>query len=139
MFRRELHVFFGFGVVVVVHPERAGSHMKIKELTWAAGLLEGEGCFREKHTQNRKGGSNYYYPHIQCNMTDEDVIRKLHDTVGVGTVSGPHFRGKNKPSWTWQVTGGHAASLMLLLRPYMGERRTAKIDHILNAYNVITH
>lgn len=99
------------------------------ELYWVAGLLEGEGCFNVSFA-----GS--FRVTVKCNMTDEDVIRRLHKIVGAGTVRGPVEKkaqnGRGKPQWIWTLgrTQG-AEELMRALHPLMGTRRAAKIDAIL--------
>lgn len=109
------------------------------QLAWIAGILEGEGSFVEKHV--KKGGRNYYYAKIQCGMTDEDVVRRLHTLTGVGNVNGPSVPRKagHKPMWHWSV-GAQADVIPLLraLKPLMGKRRSEKIAYLLDAYNVIT-
>jgi len=90
-------------------------------LSWMAGLLEGEGCF------------SYDAPALQvrCQMTDEDVVRKLHLLAGFGNVnevSPPVKYPNHKTSWEWKSRSSadvHAFELAIL--PYMGERRTQKI------------
>jgi hypothetical protein len=51
---------------------------------WAAGILEGEGCFS---IHRRKDRSNTLNTAIHCEMTDEDIIRRLHAVFKVGTVN----------------------------------------------------
>lgn len=95
--------------------------MKLEDVTWIAGLLEGEGTF------DTDGASRQI--RIRCEMTDEDVINKLHVLSGGGAihVSYRHTRNGNKTTWTWDIRGKLAYELELAILPYMGERRTAKI------------
>lgn len=94
---------------------------------WMAALLEGEGHFGQK----RKGS-----PTVTVEMTDEDVVRRLHQFAGVGTVTPIDRRRADwKPSWIWKVQGKHeAAQVMLRVFPYMGHRRQKKILEILAEY-----
>lgn len=99
------------------------------ELHWVAGLLEGEGCFSVKV-------DSYVRLEIRCNMTDEDVIYRLRETVGVGNVRGPIEKrtrnGVAKPQWLWTLGRRDGAEeLMSLLLPLMGARRSAKIRFAL--------
>jgi hypothetical protein len=100
------------------------------ELAWVVGLLEGEGCFGWHRTQKK-----YKYPRVQFATTDEDVIRKFHAIVEVGSTTGPRaYTGAKahwKPRWDWYVTGKKAEELMTLLLPYMGERRQAAIREVI--------
>lgn len=101
--------------------------MNDTETAWVAGLLEGEGCFHLK----KKYGS-----YINCSMTDEDVIRRLHALVGCGTVTPVQPRKEGyKRVWTWR-TGARedVERLCVLLLPWMGERRSEKIHSILGEF-----
>lgn len=100
-------------------------------LAWAAGVIEGEGWIGL-----RRGHS----PGIRVAMADEDVVRRLHEVTGVGTFGGPYDRTKygpdRKPMWLWQVQDtAEARHLMIRLRPFMGARRTAAIDHVFETNN----
>lgn len=72
-------------------------------------------------------------------MTDEDTIRALHETVGVGTVV---YRSNNsktrhdgairKDTWIWTVQNFTGIEFVLReILPYMSIRRTAKIKELL--------
>jgi hypothetical protein len=94
---------------------------------WLAGLFEGEGSVWITY---RKDGT----PRVHCRitMTDEDVIRKAHDIAGVGNVHGPYIKEEHKPKWEWLVGRREdITSILTRLLPYMGERRTAKMQECL--------
>jgi len=102
--------------------------MKKSDLTWAAGLLEGEGCFYTQHARR--------YPAVKCNMTDRDVVVRLYRLFGVGHlqyIHTPFMRARGwKVQWSWQVQAqADARRVMRLVLPYMGKRRTAKIKELL--------
>jgi hypothetical protein len=62
-------------------------------------------------------------------MTDEDVVARVAELLGVGYVK--HVSSRNpawKPSYFAHLQGQRAVRLMLELRPLMGERRKAQID-----------
>lgn len=102
-----------------------GVPTQLELYAWAAGVLEGEGSFT-LHNRN--------YPRVTCSMTDKDILDRLVAVLG-GRVterlrknSGqPHW----KPAWSWYVCGNEAAAVMRLVHPWMGERRGARIDHVL--------
>lgn len=107
------------------------------DAAWVAGLLEGEGCFsifkRTTSTQNHK------QLNIQCTMTDEDVILKLQDILKLGNIHKVQPSGSKrdgtpyKPAYKWAVDN-HAGQKFILesILPYLGERRTAKANELLN-------
>ena len=118
--------------------EAAHLHKKECEYAWAAGLLEGEGCFSLHHRKDRKSVSGTTA--IFCEMTDEDVVLKLLDIFDVGTVikrpntSGRNDRRVRKPTWIWSVQN-KTGQLEVLLRvmPYLGMRRLAKAKELLKS------
>jgi hypothetical protein len=104
------------------------------ELAWLAGLLEGEASFLAPSTL--VGGESYRYPKIVVNMADRDVIEHAASLLGGNVVyplppSQPHY----KPQFRAALSGWAAAERMRELRPWMGERRGAKIDSILAEYD----
>ena len=96
------------------------------ELSWVAGLLEGEGCFRAlKSVRNIS---------VACQMTDLDVLRRLQYVVG-GLINGPYQTPGRRPRSTWQVRGAQARVLMAQLLPQMGLRRSKRIKQLMRAYD----
>jgi hypothetical protein len=99
----------------------------IRSVEWAAGLFEGEGCFTIKRGR---------YPAALLSMTDEDVIRDFHETVGFGRMYGP-FPYKNpkwKPCWKWTTTNAaEFEPFAELMAPHMGARRSARLAEVRQA------
>ena len=113
------------GVRIPYGPLRTkGKQLNDLERGWIAGLLEGEATFLINHGSAR----------IICEMTDFDVIKRLHDLCG-GTVSYPKYRAKEhyKKTAKWQISGPKAADLMVSILPLMFSRRSAKIEGILDS------
>ena len=97
------------------------------EVAWLAGLLEGEGCFTSSTRSS---------PRISLGMTDVDVITKA-TMIMRADVSRIRIVNQidRKISYVIQVGGAKAIKWMKLIRPYMGDRRGAKIDELLEAVN----
>lgn len=108
-----------------LRPEADGEDALI-EIIWAAGLFEGEGSICV-HTS--AGKYVYKRVHLALSTTDEDVVRRFHAAVGLGTINGP-YQGTNKRYWQWRVTGTKARVVLERLLPYLGERRTAKAEEV---------
>jgi len=114
------------------------------QIAWAAGILEGEGCFsifkRASSTTNHKQLC------IQCTMTDRDVITKLADIFGVGRISEVQPTGTKrdgtpyKLAYKWAVDN-HAGQRLILesIMPHLGERRKAKAEELLEYINARTN
>lgn len=108
-------------------------------VAWAAGLLEGEGCFS---IFRRKDRYKTCTTAVHCEMTDEDTIIKLHSVFNVGTVltrpnmSGRKDRRERKPTYIWSVQNQAGIKLVCgAILPYMGTRRTTKINELLGYIN----
>src|SRR5271166_6037972 len=93
-------------------------------VAWAAGIFEGEGSF-SSHTVNGKT-----YPHAAVEMKDEDIVRRYHEIVGVGTFSQRNVRDSRYTSSVQDIAGFRA--LVDLLEPWLGIRRRAKARQILD-------
>jgi hypothetical protein len=100
--------------------------MTENEIAWLAGYLEGEGSFVchpiKKHLMTLK---------ITFQSTDEDVSKKAASLMKAN-INGPYHRqgrANRKPYWTVHISGDRAVSLMQLLLPQMGIRRSQQINN----------
>ena len=101
------------------------------EIQWLAGLLEGEGCFG---AWGPIRGGRRLRAAVSLKMTDRDVVERAHALLGLETIvmTKGDSRGKGwSDTYVWQANGATAERIMRLVLPYMGERRTAKINEIL--------
>lgn len=104
--------------------------MQDTDIAWVAGLLEGEGCFSIYERKNRPNTTDCA---IHCEMTDEDVIRKLHNIVGVGNISYRPARRNRQPTWILSVYKKHDIfKILISIMPYMSKRRLAKASEIFS-------
>ncbi len=94
------------------------------EVAWLAGLLEGEGSF---FLQRRRS------PCIRLQMVDKDVVVRAAALMGVGTRFVPRRRPNWSDQWKAAVQGHPALTVMAAVRPFMGNRRGADIDRLLNS------
>ncbi|QIG69442.1 putative LAGLIDADG/HNH homing endonuclease protein [Rhizobium phage RHph_N3_13] len=99
---------------------------------WAAGILEGEGCFS---LNKKKDRLNTYISAIHCEMTDEDVIKSLFEIFKVGNYYPIKKRADDiirKPSWRWTVyKQADVFGVLMKISPYMHSRRKEKISHLI--------
>ncbi len=98
------------------------------DLHWLAGLLEGESSFMESCP------SHPNCPRISLMMTDLDIVQRAAGILGVSLHSYPSKKGY-KPTHQLALKGKQAVEVMKQLRPLMGARRQAKIDHAIAAYD----
>jgi hypothetical protein len=99
----------------------------IETVGWAAGLIEGEGCFYAV------AGPPRTHCRIRVVMTDRDVLEKLSAAFNVGCVEPYHLTqglGK-KQLYRWDAT--RRADVLAIcdsIYPFMGSRRRAQIDRL---------
>lgn len=97
-----------------------------RELAWAAGLFEGEGCIGSTKSDN--------YPRLTLSTTDEDTIRRFHAAVGgFGNVGAPFWAPlSTKPVWRWTACKfEHVQAIVVFLWYGLGDRRRAKAIEVL--------
>ncbi len=94
--------------------------MKMADVYWLAGLLEGEGYFGFKSGTCK----------IVVEMSDEDIILRASDLLQC--VSKPRPAKENrKPCWRAEISGYKAAQWMMTLYCLLGLRRKEKIKKCL--------
>lgn len=106
------------------------------ETMWLAGLMEGEGCWSMRRP--RKGNGRIGLT-VALQMNDQDMVERAKLIADCG--GGIHWRSPRKsenPSWVWQVQAlKPAVQLTLRLYPYLGSRRRAKIESLLDELSTI--
>jgi len=98
-----------------------------RSLVWLAGLLEAEGTFLKPPP------SGPTCPVISCRMTDRDVVDRVADLFGTGTVS--IDKGRYRTEYATTVKGSRAVVLMKELQTLMGERRSAAIEAAIRDFS----
>lgn len=97
--------------------------IKIKDIVWLAGLLEGEGCFSISEDSS---------PIIAINMTDYDIIKRARDLMCPNnSISLQKKDGNRKDQYRITCCGNPAIQWMMTIYCLMGERRRIKIKEIL--------
>lgn len=98
-------------------------------IAWAAGLFEGEGCFTLTRSGNRR------YPRATLNSTDPDILRRFHEIVGVGSIYLSNAKDRPthyKQQEAWVAHGiENVRKVAQMFAPYLGERRTARLEELL--------
>lgn len=102
-----------------------------RELIWASGLFEGEGCFY-RHPKNNCFG-------VSVCSTDKDTIDRFAAAVQIPRAGISYRIPKNpkwKPSWDYRVsTFEGAQALMAMMWNGLGARRKAKATQLLKEYH----
>ena len=125
--------------------------MQISDAAYIAGLFDGEGSRQYKKGWEKKKkhiGKGYRKTHawrinMEIAMTDESVIRWVHEVLGVGSVIRRNVKGttksgrKYKTQWRWRCTFRDAYHVCKLLWPYT-HVKLHKIEQVIDHYSPIT-
>jgi hypothetical protein len=90
-----------------------------ENIAWAGGFFEGEGTITARAP----------CPFVAVGSTDLDVLRRFHNIMGVGGISGPRKPAKPhyKPLYFWSCGGNRRViAVLAALWPFLGERRQQK-------------
>ena len=110
------------------------------DISYIAGLFDGEGCITYKQYMRKRTHQKKAYPtwsiRMEMAMTDESVLRWVHEVLGVGTV-GKRKNGRGslgrKQQWRWQCGFRDAFYVARLFWPY-SHTKLDKIQKIIDHY-----
>ena len=115
--------------------------MEISDAAYMAGLFDGEGCVTYKqYMRKRKGIQKAYLTwniQMEVSMTDESLIRWLHDILKVGSVNKrpPHKTSMGKKmQWRWRCSYRDAYYVAKLFWPHT-QTKLHKIEQIIDQYD----
>ena len=109
------------------------------DISYLAGLFDGEGSIYYKQTKqkrhNRPGKPvhNIWVIRMEIAMTDESIIRWVHDFLGVGSCGPRKLKPGKKKQWRWRCSHRDAYFVARLLWPYV-HVKLEKINQIINHY-----
>ena len=118
------------------------------DIAYIAGLFDGEGSIHikrgieRKKKHNGKPGrrlSNSMRISMEITMTDQSVLRWLHEVLGVGTLNKKPRKGKRKDGtkylmqYRWRCTFREAYYVCRLLWPY-AHTNLPKIEEVIDHY-----
>ena len=118
------------------------------DAAYIAGLFDGEGSIyyakrpekKKKHNGDGYRVSNSQRISMEVTMTDESVIRWLHEILGVGTVVKKPRKGLRKDGtkylmqWKWRCTFRDAYWVCLNIWPW-SHTKLPKIQQIIDHYD----
>lgn len=106
------------------------------DIVWAAGFLDGEGCFGWYDSAHPKGRFRQLL--VSATQKDREPLERLQRTLNGGTILEHSKKTSYKNGgvyWRWQANGEIAAQAMRAVLPYMCSRRTQKIRESLQSYD----
>ena len=115
------------------------------DISYIAGLFDGEGCVqckqrmetKKKHKGPGTRRTKVWRITVEMSMTDESVIRWVHEILGVGTVNlniknkSPSSKPHWKDQWRWRCTHRDALYVAKLLWPY-AQTKLHKLEEIID-------
>lgn len=118
------------------------------DIAYIAGLFDGEGSIyfakriekKKKHKGKGYRTSMSQRISMEITMTDESVVRWVHEVLGVGTVNKKPRKGRRKDGtkylmqWKWRCTFRQAYYVCCLIWPY-AHTKLPKINQILEHYS----
>jgi len=102
-------------------------YIKDSDIAWAAGFLDGEGCFYMQ--KNKQRGNYYWTPSLTAEQADLRPLEKLQELFG-GTIYTRPSRGENRrPTWAWRLGGNEKLAFVLAeLEPYLIVKKEKAIE-----------
>ena len=121
--------------------------LSTENIAYLAGLFDGEGSIyfakriekKKKHKGKGYRTSMSQRISMEVTMTDESVIRWMHEVLGVGTVNKKPRKGRRKDGtkylmqYKWRCTFRDAYQVCCLFWPY-AHTKLPKIQQIINHY-----
>ena len=110
------------------------------DIAYFAGLFDGEGSVYYKKTKqvrhNRKGKPthNIWVIRMEIAMTDESIIRWVHEFTGCGSSGERKVRKGRKRQWRWRCSHRDAYYVARLIWPYVHVKLPA-INQIIAHYS----
>ena len=112
------------------------------DISYIAGLFDGEGSITYKQYMVKRPHNKKAYPtwsiRMEMAMTDESVLRWVHEILGVGTVGEKRYKTKYtvgwKKQWRWRCQFRDAFQVACLLWPYVHVKMEG-IQKIINHYS----
>lgn len=93
-----------------------GFKMSEMDLAYAAGFLDGEGCFSISK-------SNHWKASVSCSNTDREIVAWFHENFGGHFYKNPTKRRANhRPVYQWKVVSNNAAAVCSLIAPYLRQK-----------------
>ena len=111
------------------------------DIAYIAGLFDGEGSidFKKRKEKKRNGTYDCWRISMEISMTDESVLRWVHEILGCGTVVKKPRKGLRKDGtkylmqWKWRCTFRDAYYVCRLLWPY-SHTKLSKIQKVIDHY-----
>jgi hypothetical protein len=91
------------------------------DLSWAAGIFEGEGCagFYLRKRPSKKLKEQVLVIQVGQSESGKDMLDALVQILGGGSICPKKSRPGTQQAYRWQICGDAAAEIIDLVMPYM--------------------
>lgn len=110
--------------------------IEIKELYWAAGFLEGEGCFQACVNKRKNSPYPSHSFRVAAPQVQREPLERLQRLFG-GTINFVPRANKNQENssiWMWRIGSSGAISVMMTLHDLMSPWRQEQIRHAVTLW-----
>lgn len=101
----------------------------MRDIAWAAGLVEGEGCILASDYRRPGGRKSEKQIRLAVEMTDRDVLERLRSILGrrarLRERRPPSVNPRHRRRWILTLNGPDLIGWLQTLYPFLGERRRA--------------
>lgn len=102
-----------------------------RNLAWAAGFFEGEGCFYANYNKPREDGSKIFRTHATLAQKDIELLKQFQNIMGFGSIC-----NSSKDTKAWKTTRvGEATKVLEWFRPWLSTRRINTAERLLKKEN----
>lgn len=105
-----------------------------RELIWAAGFFDGEGCTSPAKSKTKSGEVTGFKIHISIAQVQREPLDRFCEAVGVGKVYGPYEKeGPNQqPQYRYSIQSkGGCKQVIEKLYPYLCSVKRAQADRVI--------
>ena len=93
------------------------------EYAWAAGFIDGEGCF---HLTNRRK-----YLRLTVGQVRPEPLYRLKEVLG-GSISGPRDNGRGQPTYTYRLCSRELGEQIDNIWPYLSRPKREQFLQKMN-------
>ena len=131
----------------MVQTKRKSGHVTENDKAYIAGLFDGEGCVqckqyvttKKKHQGPGRRKTTEWRITLEISMTDQDVIRWVHEFVKCGSVTlniknkSPSSKPHWKDQWRWRCPHRDAYHVAKIIWPY-SQVKMHQLEQIIDHY-----
>ena len=92
--------------------------MRVRDLAWAAGIIDGEGCITLYKSRTNTGTA--YVMKMTVTNTSMSMLQRLQTLFACGYIGYKcRYSLRHKPCAIWEVTTKNAEQVLRLIQPYL--------------------